>query len=173
MFEQLHLNTVVSSAVIYLFVVLGIRLFGKKELAQLSVADLVFVLLISNAVQNAMVGDDTSLGGGILAATTLFVVNRGFKYFLYKSEKFGRFMEGEPAILIRHGKVNHVAMKKNQLSLRELKEACRENGEGDLKRIDLAILEVDGKISILEDEKLGEHTIKDIRTKETPPEFSH
>ena len=77
-----------KSTVIYLFIVLAIRFFGKKELAQLSVIDLVFILLISNAVQNAMVGQDSTVAGGIAAASGLFVVNYIFKYLIKKFPKF-------------------------------------------------------------------------------------
>ena len=77
-----YLAVALTSTAVYLFIVLAIRLFGKKELAQLSVTDLVFILLISNAVQNAMVGQNTSLGGGLVAAGTLFAVNAGFKLSL-------------------------------------------------------------------------------------------
>ncbi|MCD8044552.1 MAG: DUF421 domain-containing protein [Tannerellaceae bacterium] len=163
MFENTHLNTIVSSAIIYVFIIAALRIFGKKELAQLSVVDLVFVLLISNAVQNSMVGSDDTLLGGILAATTLFILNKLFKFFLYKSEKFHILMEGEPVILVRHGKMNKKQMKKNRLNERELKEACREQGEGDLSQIDLVILEVDGKISILKDEKIEKGSRFDVK----------
>lgn len=78
---------IVRSAIIYLFIVFGIRIFGKKELSQLSVIDLVFILLISNSVQNAMVGDNTTLWGGIVAAFTLFSVNYLFKNIFFKSKK--------------------------------------------------------------------------------------
>jgi len=81
-----------SSAAVYAFILLALRLFGKKEIAQLSVVDLVFVLLISNAVQNAMVGPDTSLLGGLCAAGTLFAFNGIFKLILYKSPKLSRLM---------------------------------------------------------------------------------
>ncbi len=102
MLENPHLNIIISATVIYLFIILSIRLFGRSELAQLSTPDLVFILLISNSVQNAMVGDDSSLGGGILAAGTLFLVNKLFHSLLYKSDKLKHIMEGEPAVLIRH-----------------------------------------------------------------------
>ncbi|MCD7973775.1 MAG: DUF421 domain-containing protein [Candidatus Azobacteroides sp.] len=154
MLEQPHFNIIISSSVIYLFMIICIRIFGKKELAQLSVADLVFVLLISNSVQNAMVGSDSSLFGGILAASTLFIINRIVKNILFRSEKLTRFMQGEPTILIRHGKINKKELRKNKISMQELEEVGRENGIGDLSTIDLAILEVDGKISILSDENI-------------------
>src|ERR1700722_10249123 len=93
---NLHSLLVISgkAIVIYLFIVAAIRLFGKKELAQLSVVDLVFILLISNAVQNAMVGDDNTVPGGIAAATGLFVINYIFKFISYRSNKFSELLQG-------------------------------------------------------------------------------
>src|SRR5204863_5731651 len=88
-----------KSVAVYLFVVIAIRLFGKKELAQLSVIDLVFILLISNSVQNAMVGADTSLVGGVLAASSLFLVNFVLKYFLFRSKSFSNIIQGSPVLL--------------------------------------------------------------------------
>src|SRR5260221_8341536 len=83
-----YLNIAGKSVAVYLFIIIAIRLFGKKELAQLSVIDLVFILLISNSVQNAMVGNDTTLPGGMVAALGLFIANYIFKLFLRRSQKF-------------------------------------------------------------------------------------
>jgi uncharacterized membrane protein YcaP (DUF421 family) len=80
--------------------ILAIRIFGKKELAQLSVIDLVFILLISNAVQNAMVGPDTSLNGGLVAAASLFFVNFTLKQLLYRNKNFSKLLQGESLLLI-------------------------------------------------------------------------
>ena len=86
MWEE-YLSIVLRSVIVYLFIVIAIRLFGKKEIAQLSVIDLVFILLISNSVQNAMVGPSTSLEGGLIAALSLFAVNFILKQILYRSKK--------------------------------------------------------------------------------------
>jgi uncharacterized membrane protein YcaP (DUF421 family) len=82
-----YLKIAGSSVTVYLFIIIAIRLFGKKELAQLSIIDLVFILLISNAVQNAMVGSDSSLTGGLVAASALFIINYLFKYLMYRFPK--------------------------------------------------------------------------------------
>src|SRR5437764_36948 len=82
--------------------IIAIRLFGKKELSQLSVIDLVFILLISNAVQNAMVGDNTSIAGGIAAATTLFCLNYVLNNIIFRSKKAEELIQGEPIMLIYH-----------------------------------------------------------------------
>src|ERR1044072_3128357 len=97
---QPWLDVIFRSTIIYLFIVAALRLFGKKELAQLSVIDLVFILLISNSVQNDMVGPDSSLLSGIIAAITLFIVNAILKYFLFRSKRLNKFVQGIPVILI-------------------------------------------------------------------------
>jgi len=149
MFSNPYLHVIISSAVVYLFITLAIRIFGKKELAQLSVLDLVFILLISNAVQNAMVGSDTSLPGGLIAAGTLFLLNFVFKYLLYRSRKLTRLLEGDPVILVSEGKVKDQNLRKLQITTDELLEAIREHGVQSIQDVNLAILEVDGNISIL------------------------
>jgi len=146
----LFLKIVFCSAVVYIFIALAIRLFGKKELAQLSVLDLVFVLLISNAVQNSMVnGDSSSLINGLIAAATLFVLNFILKWLIYNSKLFKRIVEGEPMILVSKGKVNDRNMRKLMISTDELVEAVHEHGISSIREVDLAIFEVDGNISIL------------------------
>ncbi len=149
MFNNPYLHVVISSAAVYVFITIAIRIFGKKELAQLSVLDLVFVLLISNAVQNAMVGSDTSLQGGLLAAITLFLLNFVFKYLLFRSWKLNRLLQGEPVILVSEGKVNDKNLRKMQITTDELLEAIREHGVEGIHEVNLAILEVDGNISVL------------------------
>ena len=147
-----YLQIVFSSVTVYLFIVVAIRLFGKKELAQLSVIDLVFILLISNAVQNAMVGPDNTLLGGLIAAGSLFVTNFAFKYLLYRFPKLGRVIQGEPILLIYRGKINHKNMEKAKITLDEIKEAIREHGISLIEDVDLAVLENDGNISVLSDD---------------------
>ena len=95
-----YLKIALSSSAVYLFIIVAIRLFGKKELAQLSIIDLVFILLISNAVQNAMVGSDSTLSGGLVAASTLFIINYLFKFLLYRFPKLGNYVQGNEMLLI-------------------------------------------------------------------------
>ena len=138
-----------KSIIIYLFIIFAIRLFGKKELAQLSVVDLVFILLISNSVQNAMVGPDTSLIGGIAAATGLFVINYIFKWLLNKFPKFSSIVQGDELMLIYHGKVLKTHLAQSMITMDELEAAVREHGIEKISEVDLAILEVDGNISVM------------------------
>lgn len=142
-------HIVLSSICVYIFIVVAIRIFGKKELAQLSVVDLVFILLISNAVQNAMVGTDSSLGGGIVAALSLFVVNHVFKLIMYRFPKAERFIEGHAILLIYKGHINHSNLKKAKISMEEVMEAIREHGAMTIQDVNLAVLEADGNISVL------------------------
>jgi len=144
-----YLSILFRAVAVYLFIVVAIRLFGKKELTQLSVTDLLFILLISNAVQNAMVGPDTSLAGGILAATALFAVNYLLKQILYRNQKISNFVQGQAVLLIYKGVVQEDHLKKVEITLEELKAAVREHGVEDFASVDLAVLEVDGNISII------------------------
>lgn len=153
---------ILSTVTVYLFIVISIRLFGKTELSQLSVVDLVFILLISNAVQNAMVGSDSSLAGGLVAAASLFVTNFLFKQCLYRFPKFGRLIQGESLMLIYKGKVNHRNLQKAKLTMDELMEAVREHGVSKIADVDLAVLEVDGNISVLSND-FSHMTVKNVR----------
>ena len=148
MYENI-IHVVGRTVIVYLFIVVAIRLFGKKELAQLSVIDLVFILLISNSVQNAMVGADTSLWGGIIAAASLFVVNAGLKYFLFRSKKFTEIVEGHAVMLIHKGKIIEKHLQEEKISMEELEAVVREHGVKSIEEVDLVVLEVDGNISVL------------------------
>jgi uncharacterized membrane protein YcaP (DUF421 family) len=147
-----YIEIILRTVSVYVFMILAIRVFGKKELAQLSVIDLVFILLISNAVQNAMVGPDTSLNGGLVAAASLFFVNFTLKQLLYRNKNFSKFLQGESLLLIYDGKPNVENCKKAEITMEELEAAVREHGARDIQRVDLAILEVDGNISVISDD---------------------
>ncbi len=149
LFSNPYLAVSLSSIAVYIFMIIAIRLFGKKELTQLSVIDLVFILLISNAVQNAMVGNNTTLSGGLVAASALFIVNFLFKQALYRFPSLSRFVQGEPVMLVYKGKLKIDNMHKTRITQDELMEAVREHGVDLLSDVDLAILEIDGNISIL------------------------
>lgn len=153
-----------SSIVVYLFIVIGFRIFGKKELSQLSVVDLVFILLISNAVQNAMVGPNNTLMGGLVAAGALFVANYLFKEFLFRFPKFNNLIQGEALMLIYQGKLVKENALKAKITVDEIMEALREHGVSSIGEVDLAVLEVDGNISVLSNE-FKQRTIRKRRSK--------
>lgn len=141
-----------KSVCVYVFILLAIRLFGKRELAQLSVIDLVFILLISNSVQNAMVGNDSSLIGGLSAAVALFLVNFILKYATYKFPSLGKAVQGEAVLLVYDGKVLKQNLEKIQITMDELEEAVREHGVKDCSSVNMAVMEVDGNISVISDD---------------------
>ncbi len=140
---------VIRSVIVYLFIILAIRIFGKREISQLSVIDLVFILLISNSVQNAMVGPSTSLQAGLIAAATLFFVNRILGYLMYRSKRVSGLLSGSPIMLIYHGKVLQHHLSKTEISREELEAVVREHGVQNTSEVDLAVLEADGNISVL------------------------
>jgi uncharacterized membrane protein YcaP (DUF421 family) len=144
-FESIALRSIA----VYVFIVAAIRLFGKKEFAQLSVVDLVFILLISNSVQNAMVGSDSSLEGGLVAAFALFLTNFSIKKLERRFPKLSKVIEGEPIMLVYKGKILAVGMEKADLSQEQLFTAIREHGIEDVYQVDLAMFEVDGNISVI------------------------
>jgi len=166
-FQNSFLPIILSSVTVYLFIVLAIRLVGKTEIAQLSVTDLVFIMLLSNAVQNAMVGSDTTLAGGLVAAASLFAVNALFKECIYRIPGFGKLMQGESVMLVYRGKVNDANMRKVRLTTDELLEAIREHGVSKVSDVDLAVLEVDGNISVLSSD-FREKTTKAVRKSRLP-----
>lgn len=141
---------IISSLVVYLFIITAIRVFGKREISQLSVIDLVFILLISNAVQNAMVGGNTDLLiGGLIAAATLFISNYFLGEIFYRSKAISKLIQGEPLMLIYEGKPILDHLKKAKISNDEFEAAIREHGVANISEVDLAVLERDGNISVL------------------------
>jgi uncharacterized membrane protein YcaP (DUF421 family) len=147
-----YIRIIISSVAVYLFIILAIRLFGKKELAQLSVYDLVFILLISNAVQNAMVGPDSTLSGGLVAAASLFVINFILKQLQFRFPQFGKAIQGEAVMLVFKGKMLTSNLKNAGITEDELMEVIREHGVASVSDVDLSVLEVDGNISVLSTE---------------------
>lgn len=136
------------SGIVYLVLIIVFRLIGKRHVAQLSLVDFILILLVSNAVQNAMVGNDNSLGGGLIAALTLIAINVLLTRFIVKDRAFGRFIEGEPKLIIRHGKILKRFSEEN-LRLDELHEAIRKAGFFSVTEVGEAVLEVDGSISVI------------------------
>ena len=156
-----YLDIVIRSSAVYLFMVIALRIFGKKELSQLNTADVILILLISNSVQNAMVGNNTTLWGGLAAATILFAINFILKKLMYKYKNFSDFMLEKPEILIRNGNLDFKSLSKLNITSDELKEAMREHGVEYYKDVKLAMLEIDGNISIIS----GENNLKQTHYK--------
>ena len=144
-----YLDIIFRSTAVYFFMVIALRVFGKKELSQLNTTDIILIFLISNSVQNAMVGNNTTLYGVLAAATMLFTVNFILKRLMFKYQKFNSFMHQKPEILIHDGNLDFKALSKLNISSDELKEAMREHGVEHFTDVKLAMLEVDGNISII------------------------
>ena len=143
------LQIVLRTAVIYLLVLVGVRLSGKREVGQMTPFDLTLLLLLSNSVQNAMTGPDTSLAGGAVAASTLLVLNYLIARSSGTNRHFRRFVEGQPSLLVHDGKMIESHMAREHVSVDELHRALREHGISCLEQTALAVLEVDGSISCL------------------------
>jgi uncharacterized membrane protein YcaP (DUF421 family) len=143
------LSVALRTAIIYIVVLLGVRLSGKREVGQMTPFDLTLLLLISNAVQNAMTGSDTSLAGGIIAACTLLLLNYVVAEVSGGNRRFRRFIEGQPTLLVHNGEIISAHMAREHVSADELHRALREHGIADYKDVALAVLEVDGSISCL------------------------
>jgi uncharacterized membrane protein YcaP (DUF421 family) len=129
--------------------IIALRIFGKKELSQLNTADVILILLISNSVQNAMVGANTSLYGGIIAAFSLFLINYIFKKVMLKSKFIKELVQDKPEVLIHNGKIEFKTIARLGITAEELEEAMREHGIEYYKDVKLAMFEIDGNISII------------------------
>jgi len=143
------LQIVLRTGIIYLLVLIGVRLSGKREVGQMTPFDLTLLLLLSNSVQNAMTGPDTSLAGGAVAACTLLVLNYGVAAVSGSNRRLRRLIEGEPSLLVHDGKVIESHMARERVSMDELHRALREHGINSCDQVALAVLEVDGSISCL------------------------
>ena len=143
------LQIVVRTGIIYLLVLIGVRLSGKREVGQMTPFDLTLLLLLSNSVQNAMTGPDTSLAGGAVAACTLLILNYGVAAVSGSNRRLRRLIQGEPSLLVHDGKVIESHMARERVSLDELHRALREHGINSCDQVALAVLEVDGSISCL------------------------
>jgi uncharacterized membrane protein YcaP (DUF421 family) len=140
---------ILRPVVVYFFLVIGLRLAGKRELAQLNPFDLVVLLTLSNTVQIAIIGDDNSVTGGIIGAATLLLVNYLVVRFLYRHDKLDRIVEGGSTPLIENGKVLEDQLAREVLSMEELVEAAHKQGLGGLDEAESAALEPSGAISFV------------------------
>jgi uncharacterized membrane protein YcaP (DUF421 family) len=142
-------SIVLRTAAIYVVILFGLRLAGKREIGQMTVFDLVVLLLIANAVQNAMVGQDTSLVGGILAAAVLLILNSLVAQLRMHWPKLRRLVEGTPTLLILRGEVIPDHLRREGIDQETLEAALREHGVNDLNDVEMAVLEIDGSISVV------------------------
>ena len=143
------LEKMLRPAIVYAFLVIGLRLAGKRELAQLNPFDLVVLLTLSNTVQNAIIGNDTSVTGGIVGAATLLVINYFVVRLLYGHQKIEKIVEGDEDVLIENGQINTDHLKNEVITLAELEIAAHKQGFESLAEIQRAVLEPGGTISFM------------------------
>jgi uncharacterized membrane protein YcaP (DUF421 family) len=153
-FNHTLLEIALRTAIIYLVVLIGIRLTGKREVGQMTPFDLVLLLLLANAVQNAMTGPDTSVTGGVAAALTLLAVNALITGVLWRHRRFRRWVEGSPTLLVYRGRILNDHLAKEKLTPEELHQALREHGVLSISDVSLAVLEIDGTISVLKKDEV-------------------
>ncbi len=141
------LEKILRPVIVYFFLVVGLRLAGKRELAQLNPFDLVVLLTLSNTVQNAIIGEDNSVTGGIIGAATLLALNYLVVRFLYSHEKLERIVEGEADVLIENGQLLKDRLGEELITLTELEAAARRQGFASLADVERAVLEPGGIVS--------------------------
>jgi uncharacterized membrane protein YcaP (DUF421 family) len=143
------LEKILRPVIIYAVLVIGLRLAGKRELAQLNPFDLVVLLTLSNTVQNAIIGNDTSVTGGIIGAATLLLVNYLVVRFLYGHRQIEQIVEGDADPLIENGQVNMERLEKEIITLAELEAAAHKQGFASLSEVERAVLEPGGTITFI------------------------
>jgi uncharacterized membrane protein YcaP (DUF421 family) len=134
---------------VYAFLVVSLRLFGKRELVQLNPFDLVVLLTLSNTVQNAIIGEDNSVLGGVVGATSLLITNYLVVRFLYGHRKLDQLVEGKAETLIENGKVHTQHLKSEFITMPQLEAAARKQGFDSLSGVDQCILEPGGTLSFI------------------------
>lgn len=155
------------TVIVYLFLLVVLRLAGKREMGQLSVFELVLVLVIANAVQNAMVGANVTIWGGIVAVLALILTDRVLRAVADRNPRLLRALEGEPTLLVRDGKMVEAGMRREGVDAEELKRALREHGF-DLSDVRQAILEVDGTVSVIPTSGQESRTTNRVRRRRRP-----
>jgi uncharacterized membrane protein YcaP (DUF421 family) len=161
------LEKILRPVIVYFFLVVVLRLSGKRELVQLNPFDLVVLLTLSNTVQNAIIGDDNSVSGGLLGATSLLATNYLVVRFLYSHRKLDQIVEGRADVLIENGKVREEHVKKELITLPQLEAAARKQGFASLEEVDQCILEPGGTLSFIGKKPDAE----DVRHKELLSRF--
>ena len=139
----------VRSVIVYCFLLAAFRLTGKRQVGQLSPFDLVVLLIISNVLQNAAIGNDNSLTGGLLGATAILALNWVVTEITYRSKRARRLLEAEPAMLIHNGRVLHANLQRERITMDELLAALRRNGLLEPSQVRFAVLEENGNVSVI------------------------
>jgi uncharacterized membrane protein YcaP (DUF421 family) len=150
-YPSLHTGMVIAAktTVVYVVLIVGLRLLGKRELGQMSVYDLVLIVILGNAVQNAMIDNDNTLFGGIIAATVLLVINWLLNALISRSSRVEQVLIGEPSLLVFDGKIMEAQMESQAVTHEQLDAALREHGLDSLDGVHMVVLEVDGTMSVV------------------------
>jgi uncharacterized membrane protein YcaP (DUF421 family) len=156
------LEKAIRPVLVYAFLLVGLRAVGKRELAQLNKFDLVVLLILSNTVQNAIIGNDNSVLGGLLGALVLLATNWLADRYLYSHPRLEHLFEGEPVVLVRDGQVCEAACAREKITRSELLAAIRRQGLADLAEVKLAVLETGGNISVVPGESAQERLLQQL-----------
>ncbi len=140
---------ILRAVVVYVVVLTMVRVAGKRALGQFTPFDMLLLILLGNAVQNALLGQDTSLGGGLILAATLIVLNYLVGWVTTRSPAVERVIDGEPVVLARHGQVLHQVLRRELVSKADFLRAMRDAGCQEIDEVDLALLEINGHISFM------------------------
>jgi len=146
---------ILRAILIYLFLIAILRIVGKRELGQANTLDLVVLLLVANAVQNGIIGDDISVTGAVIGAVTLFAINELVSRTSYAFPWVARTLEGDPTLLISEGKPIHKALRRSGISLSELRASARRQGFPELGAVHTAILETNGIVTMFREDEPG------------------
>jgi len=140
---------VLRSVVVYGFLLVSFRVAGKRLLGQLTAFDLVVLLIISNVLQNAAIGNDVSLGGGLLGAAVIILLNVMVAWLTFRHKRLERLVENTPIVIVKHGHVIRANLDREHMSLAELRAALRKEGIATMSEVRSAILEEDGHVSVI------------------------
>jgi uncharacterized membrane protein YcaP (DUF421 family) len=143
------MEKILRPIIVYIFLIVGLRLSGKRELVQLNPFDLVVLLTLSNTVQNAIIGDDNSVSGGIIGATSLLLINYLVVRFLYKHRALDQFIEGRADVLIEDGKIKTQNLKRELITVSQLEAQARKQGFDSLSEVQQCVLESGGTITFI------------------------
>jgi uncharacterized membrane protein YcaP (DUF421 family) len=157
------LGIIVRTVVVYLVILIGLRLSGKREIGQMRIFELVMLLLIANAVQNAMVGPDTSLIGGIIAAIVLLFFNALVARLRLCWPLLRRLVEGTPTLQVLRGEVIPAHFRREAIDEEALLAVLREHGVAEISQVEMAVLEIDGSISVVPVGEATKHVNKPLK----------
>jgi uncharacterized membrane protein YcaP (DUF421 family) len=146
---------ILRSLIVYFFLLLMLRLLGNREVAQMTPFDLVVLLILSNVLQNAMIGPYNSVTGGLVGATAILAANWLMGRLVFKSKRFGRAVEGVPVLLVHHGQLVEPNIRRESISQEDVLSTLRAQGVFHLDEVRAAVLELSGKLSVMKEESLS------------------